>query len=123
MPGFAPSLRLGPGLRDLAGDEVTEQALTVLREALSNVGRHAAASRADVNVDVDDDGNLAVLSDRQRRRHPSGVSCSGLRNLAEGDAKLGGGLLLKPAEAGARTPGTRLEWRVPAAGPGSAAES
>ena len=114
MLGFAPSLRLGSGLRGLASGEVTEQALTVLREALSNVARHAAASRADVTVDVDDDGNLTVLVVDDGTGIPPGVSRSGLRNLAERAAKLGGEFLLAPADPGTAKPGTRLEWRVPA---------
>jgi signal transduction histidine kinase len=116
MLGFAPSLRLGSGLRDLASGEVTEQALTVLREALSNVARHAAATRADVTVDVDDDGNLTVLVTDNGTGIPPGVSRSGLRNLAERAAKLGGEFLLAPADPDAAKPGTRLEWRIPAAG-------
>ena len=116
MLGFAPSLRLGSGLRSLASGEVTEQALTVLREALSNVARHAAASRADVTMDVDDDGNLTVLVIDDGAGISPGVSRSGLRNLAERAAKLGGEFLLAPADPDAEKPGTRLEWRVPAAG-------
>ena len=60
MLGFAPSLRLGPGLRTLGSEELAEQALIVLREALSNVARHAGATQADVTVDVDEDGFLTV---------------------------------------------------------------
>ena len=60
MLGFAPSLRLGPGLRALGSEELAEQALIVLREALSNVARHAGATRADVTVDVADEEFLTV---------------------------------------------------------------
>ena len=60
MLGFAPSLRLGPGLRTLNSGELTELALIVLREALSNMARHAGATRADVTVDIDPDGFLTV---------------------------------------------------------------
>ncbi len=61
MLGFAPSLRLGAGLRTLSSPELTEQALAVLREALSNMARHAGATRADVTVDVGQDGILSVI--------------------------------------------------------------
>ena len=115
MLGFAPSLRLGAGLRDLAGGEAAEQALTVLREALSNVARHAGATRADVTVDVDDEENLTVLVTDNGTGVPPGVGRSGLRNLAERAAKLGGEFLLEPADPDAAKPGTRLTWRVPAA--------
>ena len=72
MLGFAPSLRLGSGLRGLASGELADQALTVLREALSNVARHAGATRADVTVDVDSDGTLTVLVIDNGNRHPAG---------------------------------------------------
>jgi signal transduction histidine kinase len=115
MLGFAPSLRLGPGLRALGREELAEQALIVLREALSNMARHADATVADVTVDVGQDGFLTVtvtdngigLPDKSRR--------SGLRNLADRAAALGGELLLSPADPAAPRPGTKLEWRVPTA--------
>ena len=114
MLGFAPSLRLGAGLRTLS-DELTEQALAVLREALSNMARHAGASRADVTVDVGQDGILSVIvTDNGKGISPEGRR-SGLRNLADRAARLGGELRLDPAEPAAPQPGTRLEWRVPTA--------
>jgi two-component system, NarL family, sensor histidine kinase DevS len=123
MLGFAPSLRLGAGLRTLNSEEMTEQTLIVLREALSNTARHSGASRADVTVDVDDDGILTVVVTDNGTGIPPGPRRSGLRNLADRAAALGGELRLSPAEPGAPRPGTRLEWRVratpaPAAGAG-----
>ena len=111
--GFTPSLRLGAGLRTLHSDELTEQVLAVLREALSNVARHAGASQADVTVDVGQDGVLSVLVADDGTGIPAEGRRSGLRNLADRAAKLGGELRLGPAEPGALRPGTRLEWRVP----------
>jgi signal transduction histidine kinase len=115
MLGFAPSLRLGPGLRTLSSEDLDGQALIVLREALSNVARHAGATRADVMVDVDDDGCLTVTVTDNGTGIPSGGRRSGLRNLAGRAAELGGELRLSPAEPTAPHPGTRLEWRVPVA--------
>jgi signal transduction histidine kinase len=115
MLGFAPSLRLGPGLRTLSSPELTEQALVVLREALSNMARHAGATRADVTVDVDRDGILSVIVTDDGTGIPPGGRRSGLRNLADRAAKLGGELRLAPAEPDAPRPGTRLEWLVPTA--------
>jgi two-component system, NarL family, sensor histidine kinase DevS len=120
--GFAPSLRLGAGLRELNSEELTEQTLIVLREALSNMARHAGASRADVTVDVSQDGILSVIVTDNGAGLPPGGRRSGLRNLADRAAKLGGELRLSPAEPTALRPGTRLEWRVPtAAAPASTA--
>lgn len=113
--GFTPSLRLGAGLRTLNSEELTEQVLAVLREALSNMARHAGASRADVTVDVDQDGILSVLVTDDGTGIPAEGRRSGLRNLADRAARLGGELRLGPADSAARRPGTRLEWRAPAA--------
>ena len=113
MLGFAPSLRLGAGLRSLGNGELAEQALVVLREALSNVARHADASSVDVTMDVDKDGYLTVtVADNGNGLSREGRR-SGLRNLTERAAEFGGELRLSPAEPGASRPGTRLEWRVP----------
>jgi signal transduction histidine kinase len=118
MLGFTPSLRLGAGLRTLNSEELAEQALAVLREALSNTARHADASRADVTVDVGQDGILSVTVADDGTGIQPGARRSGLRNLADRAAMLGGELRLEPAEPAAPRPGTKLEWRVPAA-PGS----
>jgi signal transduction histidine kinase len=113
--GFAPSLRLGAGLRALNSEELAGQALAVLREALSNTARHAGASRAEVSVDVDQDGILSVTVTDNGTGLPPGGRRSGLRNLADRATELGGELLLGQAEPTAPRPGTRLEWRVPVA--------
>jgi signal transduction histidine kinase len=121
--GFAPSLRLGAGLRTLHSKELADQALTVLREALSNMARHAGASRADVTVDIDQDLFLTVIVTDDGTGIPAGGRRSGLRNLADRAARLGGELRLSQADPAAPRPGTRLEWRVPAGtvpAPGSA---
>jgi signal transduction histidine kinase len=110
--GFAPSLRLGPGLAGEISPEVAEQALAALREALSNAARHAHASQVDVTVDVDSDGMLIVRVTDDGTGIPADGRRSGLRNLARRAEKLGGELRLEPADPGAPRPGTRLEWRV-----------
>jgi signal transduction histidine kinase len=113
MLGFAPSLRLGPGLGDGIGAEAAEQALAALREALSNAARHAQASQVDVTVDVSPDGMLTVLVTDDGAGIPADGRRSGLRNLASRAEKLGGELRLEPADPDASPPGTRLTWRVP----------
>jgi len=111
--GFAPSLRLGAGLGGDIGPEVGEQALAALREALSNAARHAAATRVDVTVDLCADRILTVQVTDDGAGIPADGRRSGLRNLASRADKLGGELLLGPADPDASQPGTRLEWRVP----------
>jgi signal transduction histidine kinase len=114
--GFAPSLRLGAGLREHVAGNAAEQALAALREALSNAARHADASQVDVTVDVNDAGVLSVQVTDNGIGMPApadGERRSGLRNLAARAEKLGGELRFGPAQQDAARPGTALEWRVP----------
>jgi signal transduction histidine kinase len=113
MLGFAPSLRLGPGLGVGINPEVAEQVLAALREALSNAARHANASQVDLTVDAGSDGMLTVQVTDNGTGISEGAHRSGLRNLASRAEKLGGELRLGPADPGAPAPGTRLEWRAP----------
>jgi signal transduction histidine kinase len=107
--GFSPALRLGSGLDSHGNPDVAEQALAVLREALSNVARHAKATRVDVTADVDGNGMLTL------RVVDNGIGIgpmtrrSGLLNLANRAEELGGEMLVTSPEGG----GTELEWRVP----------
>jgi signal transduction histidine kinase len=110
MLGFAPALRLGSGLDSRASGELAEQVLAVLREALSNAARHAGATRVDVTVDTDAAGMLTVLVRDNGRGIERTGRRSGLANLADRAAQLGGQLRIAPAAGG----GTELEWQVPA---------
>jgi signal transduction histidine kinase len=105
--GFAPSLRMAGPLDTLVPEHVADQALAALREALANAAKHAQASRVDVAVETGADLVLTVRDNgvglqKTTRR-------SGLANLAERAAELGGTLRTVTAEGG----GTELEWRVP----------
>ncbi|HEX6853686.1 MAG TPA: GAF domain-containing protein [Streptosporangiaceae bacterium] len=110
--GFAPSLRMD-GRLDVAGAEgAVEHLLAVLREALSNVARHANATRADVAIVLTDADHgreleLTVRDDGDGIKPTS--RRSGLANMADRAAALGGTLTAEPADGG----GTVLEWRVP----------
>ena len=85
--------------------------MAVLREALSDVVRHAGAHRVDITVtaaggelrvEVGDDG----IGPGPARRH-GGL---GLDNLAHRAETLGGGMSLAPGPGGA---GTLLSWWAP----------
>ncbi|WP_067461198.1 GAF domain-containing sensor histidine kinase [Actinomadura macra] len=105
--GFAPSVRLD-GLLDTGVDEhVGEHVLAVVREALSNVARHAGASEASVVIDVGDELKLRVEDDGVGI--PKGGRRSGLRNLRERAEGLGGSFTTRARSGG----GTVLLWRVP----------
>jgi len=106
--GFEPSCRIVGPIDSSVPSDVAEHLLLTLREALSNVARHAAAMHVDVavtaregwvTVQVDDDGvGIAAV------RHGSGLA-----NMAE-RAELGGGTFaVERRESG----GTTLVWSVP----------
>jgi signal transduction histidine kinase len=106
--GFTPALRFDGLIDTWVPDEHGQHILAVLREGLSNVARHAKASRAEVALSATDEVTLRLVDD--------GVGIgggaarrSGLRNLAERAQALGGELHIRP---GAEK-GTVLEWRVP----------
>lgn len=89
-------------------DRIAQHLVPVLTEALSNVAKHARAQRVRASVTVGDDVVLVVADDGVGA--PSEVyGGSGLVNLAERAAQLGGTSTLTPGARG----GSRLEWRVP----------
>jgi signal transduction histidine kinase len=109
MLGFAPELRLGSGLDSRASAAVSEQVLAVLREALSNAARHSGATRVEVGVDTDEAGTLTVLVRDNGHGIEETGRRSGLANIADRAAELGGELRLSTVDGG----GTELQWRVP----------
>jgi signal transduction histidine kinase len=92
--------------------------LAALREALSNVARHARASRVDVTLRAHDDLVLQVLDDGVGIDVGASDGGHGLENLAARAAALGGQATITTREGG----GTVVLWRVPLEGgrPGSA---
>ncbi|MGH3344968.1 MAG: GAF domain-containing protein [Carbonactinosporaceae bacterium] len=105
--GFAPVVRLEGLIDTQVPPWIGEQLLAVVREALSNVARHARAGHVEVLIEAHDAVLLRVQDDG------CGVSPegrrSGLRNLAERARALGGELYAGPAPEG----GTLVEWQVP----------
>lgn len=109
--GFTPNVRF-EGPVDSAVDEPTRiEALAVLREALSNVARHAQAKRVDIELTVDR-GRLTVRVADDGRGIPEHAPRRGLANLAARAQTLGGTF-----KTGSREPsGTELHWSVPLGG-------
>ncbi|NXY93021.1 GAF domain-containing protein [Streptomyces sp. BR123] len=108
--GFAPALRM-EGLIDTdVPPAVADEVLAVLGEALTNVARHAEATRVEVAI-VAADGVLTVTVTDDGIGLAEGGRRSGLRNLAERAVQLGG--RMEAAARGEGTRGTCLEWEVP----------
>jgi signal transduction histidine kinase len=104
--GFAPSLSLA-GDVDRVPVDIAEQMLVALREALSNVARHARASHVQVAVEAGADLVLVVADNGVGMT--GSTRRSGLANLAQRAARLGGTVQLGPADGA----GTELRWQVP----------
>lgn len=111
--GFAPRLRITGEIDTRVSAEAADHLLAVLREAISNVARHAAATRLHVTIEVGIELRLQV--DDDGRGLPEHLSRrSGLKNLEERAATLGGTSVLERSNLG----GTRLSWNVPLDAPG-----
>jgi PAS domain S-box-containing protein len=104
--GFAPAVSFD-GAVAAVPPEVTAQAGAVVREALSNIARHARASAAEISLSAGTD--LVLLVTDNGRGMGGATRSSGLRNLRERAQMLGGAFTIS-SEPGA---GTRLRWQVP----------
>jgi signal transduction histidine kinase len=94
-------------------DATGEHLLATIREAITNIGRHAQATRATVTITVNDGHcQLRVVDDgrgiAQSDLATSGLGLSNLRRRAE---KLQGSFDIETSEGG----GTTLIWQVPLA--------
>ena len=108
--GFEPRVMLDGPVDTGVDERVGAELVASVREALSNVARHARASRVSVEVVVaDGDVRLTVTDDGIGPPAPDAPRGNGLRNLARRADSLGGRFGLRAAEP----TGTVLDWRVP----------
>ncbi len=107
--GFEPRVLLDGPVESRIGDELAEEVVATLREALSNVVRHARARRVEVQVVVRDDVCLTVVDDGIGFDPGSGSAGHGLANMVARAVELGG-----TCDIVTRRPtGTSLVWRAP----------
>jgi signal transduction histidine kinase len=88
---------------------IAEHIAPVLREAVSNVARHAQASRVDVDIDVGADVVVRVVDDGVGMPETDIERGEGLANLAHRAAAARGAFTVEPHPDG----GTVLTWRAP----------
>jgi signal transduction histidine kinase len=106
--GFRPHLTVDGPIDTAVPDEVQPVVLAVLREALSNVARHARAGTVEVAVSVRD-GWLHLLVADDGTGIGDAPRSGGLRNMRQRAEELGGEFTADNTEPH----GARLSWRVP----------
>lgn len=107
--GFRPMLYLDGPLDSAVPDSIKPALLAVLREALSNVVQHAAASHVEVSIRVEHHRLAMVVADDGVGIDLSHIRHSGgLQNMWDRAETLGGHLTIEP-ESG----GTTVRWEVP----------
>jgi signal transduction histidine kinase len=109
--GFRPAVQ-SHGPIDLAVDdeEIVADCAAVLREALTNVARHAGATRVEVTISLDADALSIEVADDGRGMSEA-TRRSGLANLRTRAERHNGRLLVGPGHLG----GTTVSWRIPIA--------
>jgi signal transduction histidine kinase len=105
--GFSPETRFTGPLQTSVPDDISEDLLAVLREAMSNIARHANARCAAVDISVHDELTLRVIDDGIGI--PATTRRSGLANMAARAERHGGALHVTCGDRA----GTTLAWTVP----------
>jgi signal transduction histidine kinase len=106
--GFSPELRMDGPIDTIISEKVAEHLLAVLQETLSNVARHAEATRVDVVVEAGTDVVVRVVDNGKGIPTPRDEG-RGLKNIEDRAVSMGGGLEASRLDTG----GTVVEWRVP----------
>jgi signal transduction histidine kinase len=110
MLGSEPHVQFVGPVDTAVSERVAEELLVSLRELLSNVVRHALATKVEVDVMVDDRNIALTVCDNgvglAELRRPKG---RGLENVATRARRLGGSFDLHPRPEG----GTLAVWSVP----------
>ncbi|MFI7542512.1 GAF domain-containing protein [Actinoplanes sp. NPDC049599] len=109
--GFRPVLDVSGPVDSAVPDDIAPEILAVVREALTNIARHADATTARVSIRAADGAVVLIIEDDGVGIDPSRAR-SGVVNMGERAHDLGGTFEVGPGEAG----GTTVLWRVPITG-------
>jgi signal transduction histidine kinase len=113
--GFEPRVLFEGALDARTPDQIAGELLATLREALSNVARHARAGRVDIRIAIEGDELVLCVVDDGIGIAPDHPSGHGLENMAARAGRIGGSCEVRPAEPA----GTVVEWRAPFRSAGS----
>ncbi|HEX4127066.1 MAG TPA: GAF domain-containing protein [Acidimicrobiales bacterium] len=106
--GLLPQVSFSGPVDATVSDALVEEVLAVLREALTNVGKHARASQVVITVAAGEELRLVVADDGDGMGDGNAAGL-GLKNLRQRAERLGGNIELGTSREG----GTRLTWHVP----------
>ncbi len=108
--GFEPKVTFDGPIETVLTTEMREHLLATLREALSNVTKHAHASAVAIEVAIDgSELHLRVRDDGVGIADANAAVGNGLPNMRVRAAALGGKCTISSSE----TSGTQIDWRVP----------
>jgi len=107
--GFRPTCMFDGPVESAVNDDIASELVATLREALSNVARHAKASKVEVLVSATKQLRLQVTDDGVGPPGPTAVRGHGLKNMEARAIRHGGRFELRSATPG----GSALEWRIP----------
>jgi signal transduction histidine kinase len=107
--GFMPQLDLRGPLDAVVPEPVAAEVLAVLREALSNIARHARASEARVTVAYENDQLRLEVVDNGTGLAPDAQAGHGTRNIRARASKFAGTTTIAAVPSG----GTVVTWQIP----------
>jgi PAS domain S-box-containing protein len=107
--GFRPRLAFRGPVHSVVSDETSTQVLAALRDALSNIGRHAKASAVDIAVSVAEGSVTLTVSDDGTVILDDQPGANGLADMISRATAVGGECTVT-----SRSPaGTLVRWSVP----------
>ena len=110
--GFTPHVRIDGPVEAVITPEIRTELVASMREALSNVARHAAATEVHVDVEAGERITVRITDNGRGLLDPARVERgNGLRNLRHRAALLGGHCEIRNGDGG----GTELVWDAPLA--------
>jgi signal transduction histidine kinase len=107
--GFEPIVRFDGPIDTLVEDALADHLLAVLREALSNVNRHAMAKAVEIAASVADGSIVLTITDDGLGPGDLALGGRGLANMRDRAGRLGGRASIDPGAAG----GTVVTFAVP----------
>jgi signal transduction histidine kinase len=107
--GSRPEVRFEGAVDNTVPQQVGDHVLAVVREGLTNAGKHSGATNFAVRIRVADEVTVEILDTGRGVGLPLTQPGLGLANLRDRAQKLGGTFEIHPVDDG----GTRLVWSVP----------